>query len=235
MLLAAEETAHAAGWFLENAWLIPLIPFVAFFVILLLGKRMPRGGSEVGIASMVAALVIAAGAAFQWIDRVDAGHGEEIEPVVKQWTWWQSGGIEFGIGEHIDGLAVMALAAGRVHLDAGADLLDRIRQGRSPVHALLRQHHAVLGRHADHGAGPQHGPADPRLGDHGPHVVPADRALVGRDGQQRGRPQGVLDRPRRRRRPAGRHGDAARHLRHARHQGHQRGGSGRRVRQPERV
>ena len=78
-------------------------------MILLLGKRMPRGGSEVGIASMVAALVIAAGAAFQWIDRVDAGHGEEIEPVVTQWTWWQSGGIEFGIGQHIDGLAVMAL------------------------------------------------------------------------------------------------------------------------------
>ena len=70
---------------------------------------MPRGGSEVGIASMVAAFVIAAGAAFQWIDRVDAGHGEEIEPVITQWTWWQSGGIEFGIGQHIDGLAVMAL------------------------------------------------------------------------------------------------------------------------------
>jgi NADH-quinone oxidoreductase subunit L len=113
MLLAAEETAEhaaeAAGWFLENAWLIPLIPFLAFFVILLFGKKMPKGGSEVGIASMVAALVIAAGAAFQWIDRVNAGHGEEIEPVVKQWTWWQSGGIEFGIGEQIDGLAVMAL------------------------------------------------------------------------------------------------------------------------------
>ena len=113
MLLAAEETAEhavvAAGWFLENAWLIPVIPAVAFFVILLFGKKMPRGGSEVGIASMVAALVIAAGAAFQWIDRVDAGHGEEIAPVIKQWTWWQSGGTKFGIGEHIDGLAVMAL------------------------------------------------------------------------------------------------------------------------------
>jgi NADH-quinone oxidoreductase subunit L len=108
MLLAAQETA-AAGWFLEHAWLIPLIPAVAFFVILLFGKRMPKGGSEVGIASMVAALVISAGAAFQWVDRVDAGHGEEIAPVIKQWTWWQSGGMQFGIGEHIDGLAVMAL------------------------------------------------------------------------------------------------------------------------------
>ncbi len=108
MLLAAQETA-AAGWFLENAWLIPLIPFVAFFVILLFGKKMPRGGSEVGIASMVAALVVAAGAAYQWIDRVDSSHGEEVEPVIRQWVWWQSGGTRFGIGEHIDGLAIVVL------------------------------------------------------------------------------------------------------------------------------
>ena len=110
MLLAAEETAaHAAesaGWFLENAWLIALIPGVAFFLILFFGKRMPRGGSEIGIASMIASLVISAGATMQWIDQVDTNHGE---PVIKQWTWWQSGGVEFGIGQHIDGLAIMAL------------------------------------------------------------------------------------------------------------------------------
>ena len=72
MLLAAEETAgHAAGvasgWFLENAWLIPTIPAVAFFLILFFGKRLPRGGSELGVASMVASLTIAAGMAWQWI------------------------------------------------------------------------------------------------------------------------------------------------------------------------
>ena len=53
----------------------------------------------------------------------------------------------------------------------------------------------------------QHGAVDPRLGDHGPVLVPADRALVGGTGQQRGRAQGVLHRPRRRRRAARRHGD----------------------------
>ena len=110
--MLAQETAHAvesAGWFLEHAWLIPLIPAIAFFGIIFFGKRLPKGGSELGILSMVAALVIAAGASLQWIDRVDAAHGEEVAPVVKQWTWWQSGGIEFGIGQQIDGLAVMAL------------------------------------------------------------------------------------------------------------------------------
>jgi NADH-quinone oxidoreductase subunit L len=105
----AEGAVQAAGWFLENAWLVPLIPGIAFFLIILFGKRMPRGGSEIGIASMVAAMVIAAGTALQWIDRVEASHGEEATPVIKDWTWWESGGVRFGIGSHIDGLAAMVL------------------------------------------------------------------------------------------------------------------------------
>ena len=82
--MLAEETeaaVHAAGWFLEHAWLIPLIPAVAFFLIIGFGKRLPRGGSEIGIASMVASLVIAAGTAYQWIDLV--GSTEHAEAVSK--------------------------------------------------------------------------------------------------------------------------------------------------------
>jgi NADH-quinone oxidoreductase subunit L len=110
MPFAAEtEAAVAAGWFLEHAWLIPVIPAIAFFGIIFFGKKLPKGGSELGIASMLAAFVIAAGAAYQWVGRVHDFHGEEAEPVVKQWTWWQSGGQEFGLGLQIDGLAVMAL------------------------------------------------------------------------------------------------------------------------------
>jgi NADH-quinone oxidoreductase subunit L len=103
---AAGEAAHAAaGWFLEHAWLIPVIPAVAFFLIIFFGKKMPKGGSEIGILAMVASLVIAAGTAYQWIDW--SHHSEE--PIIKSITWWQSGGLKFGIGQHIDGLAVMAL------------------------------------------------------------------------------------------------------------------------------
>ncbi|HWM18376.1 MAG TPA: NADH-quinone oxidoreductase subunit L [Ilumatobacteraceae bacterium] len=126
-----------SGWFLENAWLIPLIPGIGFAVILLVGKRLPMQGSEVGIATMAASLVIATGAAFQWIQRVDsahdgesegalaaaagfarnvfpaaqeAGHSEPfIEPVIRKWVWWQNGGFEFGLGQHIDGLAIVLL------------------------------------------------------------------------------------------------------------------------------
>ena len=40
----------------------------------------------------------------------EAGHAEPfIPPVIRKWVWWQSGGFEFGIGQHIDGLAVVLL------------------------------------------------------------------------------------------------------------------------------
>ncbi len=125
-MLAAEATAeiHAStGWFLENAWVIPIVPAVAFVLIIFLGKRMPMKGSEFGVASMLASLVLAVGAAWQWIQRVDgvssAAHSavEEgahhaapfVGPIIREWTWWQSGGFEFGIGQHIDGLALTLL------------------------------------------------------------------------------------------------------------------------------
>ena len=118
------------GWFLENAWLIPLIPAAMFAVILLFGKlttKITNGGAYLGVASMAASLFFALGAAVQWIQRVGAVHGDVIgsvgdsivragseklpavEPVIKTWTWWQSGGVKYPIGVHIDGLAICLL------------------------------------------------------------------------------------------------------------------------------
>ena len=125
-MLAAEASysaSQSAGWFLENAWLIPILPAVAFALIIFFGKKLPMKGSELGVVSMVGSLVLALGAAYQWIQRVDdaAGHsgsslmkagGEStpfVGPVIREWTWWQSGGVEFGIGQHIDGLALTLL------------------------------------------------------------------------------------------------------------------------------
>jgi NADH-quinone oxidoreductase subunit L len=105
--MLASETAASAGWFLEHAFLIPVIPAVAFAIIILFGKRLPMKGSEIGILSMVSSLVLAIGTTYQWIHLISQGH--EVEPVVRSWVWWQSGGTTFGIGQHIDGLAVMLL------------------------------------------------------------------------------------------------------------------------------
>ena len=46
----------AAGWFLEQAWLIPLIPSVAFAVIIFFGKKLGKpvaNGAYIGIAIIV--------------------------------------------------------------------------------------------------------------------------------------------------------------------------------------
>ncbi len=128
-MLAAAET----GWFLEHAYLIPIVPAIAFAIILFFGKRLPYRGSEVGVLSMATSLVLAAGTAYQWISRVDyfaegathegalgsfgrafrlsaeAGGEGYVQPVIRKVVWWQSGGVEIGLGQHIDGLAVMAL------------------------------------------------------------------------------------------------------------------------------
>ena len=109
-MFAASEAALSSGFFLEHAWVIPIIPAVAFALIIFFGKKMPMKGSEFGIASMLGALVFAAGAGYQWIQRVNgAGEEQYVAPIVKTWTWWQSGGVQFGIGQHIDGLSLAVL------------------------------------------------------------------------------------------------------------------------------
>ncbi|MGD9705094.1 MAG: NADH-quinone oxidoreductase subunit L [Acidimicrobiia bacterium] len=120
-------------WFLEHAWLIAVIPAVAFGLIILIGKRLPMQGSELGVLSMLASLVLSVGAAWQWIDRVtgaEGGHSASralaslgrsfvaaeggegagyVAPVIKRFVWWQSGDVQFTYGSHIDGLAVTLL------------------------------------------------------------------------------------------------------------------------------
>ncbi|MFK8026335.1 MAG: NADH-quinone oxidoreductase subunit L [Ilumatobacter sp.] len=142
-MLAAEASSEiqgalelSSGFFLDNLWLIALIPAIGYALILFFGKKMPNGGSEFGLASMAASLIIASGAAWQWMARVDSGKkaGEEgalglietfgrsvpraaeggevkpyIEPVVTEWVWWQNSGLEFGIGSFADGLSVLLL------------------------------------------------------------------------------------------------------------------------------
>ncbi len=112
-LLASESeilAPLASGWFLEHAWLIPVFPAIAFALIILIGKRLPMKGSELGVLSMISSLVLAAGAGYQWIQRTNSATEEQfVEPVIKSWSWWRSGGFDFGIGQHIDGLSILVL------------------------------------------------------------------------------------------------------------------------------
>src|SRR5438874_7019480 len=89
---------------IRNAWLIPLVPAVSFFVILFFGRKLPKKGAEVGILAVGASAVMALVTAAQWI-------GEEgpREAVERHGTWWKIGGVDIGAGIHVDGLTVMML------------------------------------------------------------------------------------------------------------------------------
>ena len=111
-MFAASETLAplSGGWFLQNVWLAPVVPTIGFVLIILFGKRLPKKGSEIGVVSLVASLVLAGGAAWQWIQRVGSAADEQfVSPIVRTWTWWQAGGVEFTIGQHVDGLTVVVL------------------------------------------------------------------------------------------------------------------------------
>jgi NADH-quinone oxidoreductase subunit L len=141
---------------LDYAWIIPLIPAASFFLILFFGKRLPRKGSEIGIAAVGLAFVLAIVVNVNWWDHVDdaehesethteevseeeghavgavegelaapvqegqeeapgehadetAGPHFEVEPVTKEWTWFQNGGVDIKVGMLLDGPAVMML------------------------------------------------------------------------------------------------------------------------------
>jgi NADH-quinone oxidoreductase subunit L len=145
---------------LEQAWVIPIIPAASFFLILLFGKRLPRKGSELGIAAVGAAFVLAIVTQVQWFQHVNDAENESepprehaaqvvesdsesamadavavldgrsrgfesaggaeaspeaddehipIEPVTREWDWFQFGEREVHVGTLIDGPAVMML------------------------------------------------------------------------------------------------------------------------------
>jgi NADH-quinone oxidoreductase subunit L len=142
---------------LDHAWIIPLLPAVAFWLILFFGRRLPKKGAEIGIAGMVAALVLSVWAMGAWHQRsaepvmsadhsaesaeseggdaADHNAGEqqseqglgattrhlkaegeehseehEVKPSIEhRTTWFKSGGLEIGVGIHVDGLAVILL------------------------------------------------------------------------------------------------------------------------------
>ncbi len=107
---------------LNHAWIIPLIPAISFFLIIGFGKKLPMKGSEIGLASIFTSLLLSIITAVQWIHHTNAAatgeasageggaaHEAVVKPVIKVFTWWSNGGIKFGWGSHIDGLAVALL------------------------------------------------------------------------------------------------------------------------------
>jgi NADH-quinone oxidoreductase subunit L len=71
---------------LENVWIIPGLTFASFWLILFFGKRLPKGGSEIGLAAVGLALLLSFVTLFQWVDRpaVAEDHATEGAEVVDE-------------------------------------------------------------------------------------------------------------------------------------------------------
>src|SRR5918999_817611 len=89
-----EPVVTKHGFFTELQWLVPLLPFIAFFVILFFGKKLPGKGHSVGILATGIAFVLSL------IGFIELVWGAEA--VEKSWTWFEfregsSLHLEFGM------------------------------------------------------------------------------------------------------------------------------------------
>ncbi|NNE73528.1 MAG: NADH-quinone oxidoreductase subunit L [Acidimicrobiales bacterium] len=71
-----------AGLILNNVWLIPAVMAASFLAILFFGKRMPKGGSEIGIFAIGLCFLYAVVAGVAWIDHRDNFDYKEAEAKV---------------------------------------------------------------------------------------------------------------------------------------------------------
>ena len=97
----ADHAATAANWFVSNAWLIPLLPFVAAAAIVFLGTRTPGKGPIYGIAAVAAAFVLSLGVLWHF---VQGGGGYETSI-----DWFTIGPLHLEVGVLVDGLTAAML------------------------------------------------------------------------------------------------------------------------------
>jgi NADH-quinone oxidoreductase subunit L len=83
----------------EQAWLIPLIPFVSFFVILFLGKRTPGRGAPIGIVAVAISFVLSVMVFADFVGGADA--------VERSVTWLALDSFRIELGMSVDGLTAM--------------------------------------------------------------------------------------------------------------------------------
>jgi NADH-quinone oxidoreductase subunit L len=90
----------------DQAWIIPALPLASFFIILLLGKRLPGKGAPVGIAAIAVSLLITITIVAKVIDTNGNGGQPLAEP---RYNLVDFGAGTFTLGMKIDGLAAMML------------------------------------------------------------------------------------------------------------------------------
>lgn len=91
---------------LNNAWLIPLLPAVAFVLIALVFKPLPKVSAFIGIAAILISFVLAVSIG---IGVINAG-GEFVEhPLKNVVTWFSMEGLTIEVGFQVDPTSAMML------------------------------------------------------------------------------------------------------------------------------
>jgi NADH-quinone oxidoreductase subunit L len=83
----------------EQAWLIPVIPLVSFFLIIFIGKRTPLRGAAIGILAVGISFVLSLLVFFDFVGGA--------EPIERSVTWFSLGAFELELGMSVDGLTAM--------------------------------------------------------------------------------------------------------------------------------
>ena len=90
---------------LHHAWLIPLLPALAFLIIGLGTRHDKHLSAKIGIAAIGASFLLALGV----LGAVISGPIVMAEPFVSKTLWAKVGGLEFWMGVLIDPLTAMML------------------------------------------------------------------------------------------------------------------------------
>ncbi|MCS7274045.1 MAG: NADH-quinone oxidoreductase subunit L, partial [Candidatus Bipolaricaulota bacterium] len=85
----------------EAAWLIPLLPFGAAFIIAVWGRKLPEGGGWVAVGTGAIVLSISLPIATQALVSEESFH--------QSFPWFRAGTLELHVGLYIDKLAALML------------------------------------------------------------------------------------------------------------------------------
>jgi NADH-quinone oxidoreductase subunit L len=88
--------------FVRSTWLIALLPFIAAWLTLFIGKRTPGKGTIYGIAAVGAAFVLSLGVLWSFVQG-ERGFYEASVP------WFQIGQLHMELGVYVDGLTAVML------------------------------------------------------------------------------------------------------------------------------
>ena len=191
-VVLATEAEHAArevltsGPLLEWAWLIVAVPYVASLLIVLVGKRLPRKGAELAVGAL--GFVMLYGAVLLYLNITQGVIFESSVTVAEvgsfslEWGWLVDGlsiMMFFVVG--VVGFLVFVFAVGYMHGDVRYTFFWAAFTS-SPGRCCCWSR-------------PQPDPAHRRMGRRRCGLVPADRPLLGGQGQLVGGHEGLLHQP----------------------------------------